>query len=275
MRISSPTNQFFITQTLSPPLSILCSGVGFIKLKSHCTLVDENQEISKPLPGICFLRGHAVSILVALFCTDDNANESNNNPSVYSLLVEQPRIPIGQVSCLELPAGMLDDDTLTIRGTAVQELEEECGIRILDEEDTMVDLTELAGAPSGLPTSGGGSDEHLRCLYVEKNVTRQELEAMKGRLTGLREHGEVITLRVVPMEEVWSLSMDMKAMVYVLNQSLRCVKRVYLAFSFNLFYYSQVAAWFFYSISSLFLLDKLRSQGKIPPAGGLATPLSR
>jgi 8-oxo-dGTP pyrophosphatase MutT (NUDIX family) len=62
-----------------------------------------------------------VTIFVALYCEDG---------SVHSLLVDQPRIPIGQVSCLELPAGMIDDENETIAGIAVKEMEEECGIKV-------------------------------------------------------------------------------------------------------------------------------------------------
>ena len=64
-------------------------GVGFAKIKSHCTLqLEENSNQTSEsttihLPGICLLRGDAVAILVALFCTDDG--------SVHSLLTEQPR----------------------------------------------------------------------------------------------------------------------------------------------------------------------------------------
>jgi hypothetical protein len=36
---------------------------------------------------------------------------------------------------------------------------------------------------------------------------------MKGRLSGLREHGEFITLSVVPMDQVWRVSADAKAMM--------------------------------------------------------------
>jgi hypothetical protein len=43
------------------------SKVGFVKIKTHTTLTDGNTEYDKPLPGICFLRGNAVAILVALF----------------------------------------------------------------------------------------------------------------------------------------------------------------------------------------------------------------
>jgi hypothetical protein len=55
----------------------------------------------------------------------------------------------------------------------------------------------------------------------------------------LREHEKYITLKVVPMEDVWKISGDAKAMI------------------------------------SLFLVDQLRREGKLPPAGELATPLVR
>uniref|UniRef100_A0A7S3P4I3 Nudix hydrolase domain-containing protein n=1 Tax=Amphora coffeiformis TaxID=265554 RepID=A0A7S3P4I3_9STRA len=208
--------------------------VGFIKIKSDCTLTDTSGETVR-LPGICFLRGNAVTILVALFCQDEQ----------YALLVEQPRVPIGQVSCLELPAGMMDDDTQSVTGIAVQEIREECGIEI--EASSLVDLSDLAlQAPvrqghlpmAAIPHSPGGCDEFCRYLYTEKRVTNAELEAMRGRLQGLRDHGEHIVLRVVTMDEVWSLSGDAKAMI------------------------------------ALFLSQQLRKQGRLASPGGLATPLT-
>lgn len=51
-------------------------------------------------------------------------------------------VPIGQVSCLELPAGMIDSVNDGIKGTASKEMEEECGIKLRPSD--LVDLTELA-----------------------------------------------------------------------------------------------------------------------------------
>ena len=166
------------------------------------------------MPGICFLRGDAVTILVSLFCQDSDEQ--------YALLVEQPRVPIGQISCLELPAGMMDDETQSVTGIAVQEIREECGIEL--DASGLVDLSDLAlQTPvqhghlpvAAIPHSPGGCDEFCRYMYAEKRVTRAELDAMRGRLQGLRDHGEKIVLRVVTMEEVWSLSGDAKAIMYV------------------------------------------------------------
>lgn len=126
------------------------------------------------------------------------------------------RIPIAQVDCLELPAGMMDDDTQTIQGVAVHEMEEECGI-VIDASE-LVDLTRLAFegckvGSTGVPLSQGGCDERMRFLYLEKHVTQAQLDQMRNRLTGLREEGEVITLRVVPYDDVWRISADSKAIM--------------------------------------------------------------
>jgi ADP-sugar diphosphatase len=109
---------------------------------------------------------------------------------------------------------MMDDENHSIKGTAVKEMEEECGIIVNAKE--LIDLTQLAfeDSPlSGVPLSQGGCDEVMRLLYLEKSATREELENMKNRLTGLRQEGEVITLRVVPYEHVWKVSGDSKAIM--------------------------------------------------------------
>jgi ADP-sugar diphosphatase len=126
------------------------------------------------------------------------------------------------VSCLELPAGMIDSVNDGIAGTAAKEMEEECGIKIRPSD--LTDLTQLACQEaelaghlpcSGIAPSPGGCDEFLRYTYVERKVTKEDLDRMRGRLAGLREHGEYITLRVVPLEDMWKISADNKAIWYV------------------------------------------------------------
>ena len=45
------------------------------------------------------------------------------------VLVEQPRTPLGERNCIELPAGLVGDEdpSATVEGTAIKELEEETG----------------------------------------------------------------------------------------------------------------------------------------------------
>lgn len=181
------------------------SRVGFVKLNSHCTLIDGKTEHEHRLPGICFLRGSSVGILVKLHCRDDGKD--------YSLLVEQPRIPIGEVCTLELPAGMIDPGSGTIGGVAAKEMKEECGLDI--HEKDLTDLTQLAfsdRATRGMCPSPGGCDEFIRLMYYERSVTMKELDTMRGRLGGLAEEGEVITLQIVEFDSIWQTCSDAKAL---------------------------------------------------------------
>ena len=61
-------------------------------MKADCRLVDGETKHEHPLPGICFLRGDSVGILVALVCKEEK--------QVYSLLVEQPRLVLHRKSYL-------------------------------------------------------------------------------------------------------------------------------------------------------------------------------
>jgi 8-oxo-dGTP pyrophosphatase MutT (NUDIX family) len=117
--------------------------VGLVEVDSHCTLFDRKTHHESRIPGICFLRGSAVSIFVALYCDEEgDDDEATKTTKVDSLLVEQPRVPIDMVpvsSILELPAGMLDDEKETVAGIAVKEMEEECRIEVRPSD--LVDFT--------------------------------------------------------------------------------------------------------------------------------------
>lgn len=210
--------------------------VGFVKIKADVSLVVNGKEEPKKIPGIVFLRGDAVGILVTLYC---------ENGKVYTVLVEQPRVPIGTVSCIEMPAGMIDSDTEAVKGVVIQELQEECGITV--KKSDLTDLTKLAyedASREGLMPSArmmpspGGCDEMIGLYCVEKYVTIEELTAMQGRLAGNREEGELIQLQVVPYDDAWKYCGDSKL------------------------------------LTAMFLYEKLCDEGKLPPRGTLATPLS-
>jgi len=144
------------------------------------------------------------------------------------VLTVQPRIAIGSLSFAELPAGMLDDGTMT--GTAANEIKEECGIDV--REDELINMSELAlgaqpltendRAAKGLLGNGfypsvGACDEHIPVFLCRKTVSREELKGWQGRLTGLRSEGEKITLKIVPWKDVWrEAGRDSKALVATL-----------------------------------------------------------
>lgn len=126
----------------------------------------------------------------------------------------------GSLAFTELPAGMLDSHA-TFVGAAAKEIEEECGIVVEAEE--LLDLTQLAlGGVGGeeelqaaVYPSPGGCDEAVRVFACRREVGEGELAEWKGRLTGLREEGEMITLKLVRMTELWRETRDAKALCAV------------------------------------------------------------
>jgi ADP-sugar diphosphatase len=187
--------------------------VGFLKIEAVALFNGVR------VPGICFLRGGAVSILVLLKCEGET----------WVVCTRQPRVPVGSAGLLELPAGMLDDSG-AFAGVAAKELAEETGIRLGAED--LKDLTKLAldldleksgGGGSaiavekpnkkcGMYPSAGGCDEFLRLMFHERNVTRAELDAMRGKATGNLEEGEVIVLELIRYDLLWRVCSDAKAL---------------------------------------------------------------
>lgn len=163
------------------------SKIGFIKFKAD--VVDES---GKFVPGICFMRGGSVGILPLLRCED----------KTYTILTLQPRIATGQFDFAEIPAGMLDGSG-NFSGVAAKELKEECELEIGEKE--LTDLSALANHPRGFFASPGGSEETIRLFSFTKNISKEDLQKMNGRCTGELAEGEQITLKVVPLEDLFSI----------------------------------------------------------------------
>ncbi|KAH6628219.1 hypothetical protein F5144DRAFT_493491 [Chaetomium tenue] len=186
--------------------------LGFVKLTSAVT-----NAAGEALPGAVILRGPSVAMLVMLLPDDDGEEER------YVLLTVQPRVAAGSLEFVELPAGMVDDGG-SFAGQAAREMEEELGLVIGEGE--LVALSELVGEVggavgdgdgeggvvgggglSGLPRavypSAGGCDEYIPIYMHERRVPRAQLGEWTGKLTGLREEGEKITLKLVRMRDLW------------------------------------------------------------------------
>ena len=136
---------------------------------------------------------------------------SSNEDEKRAILTIQPRIPAGSLAFPEIPAGMIDDSG-TFAGAAAKEIEDETGLTIPQGE--LVDMTSLALQSISEPKDGeylqravypspGGSDEFIPLFLCQKRMPRKEIESLQGRLTGLRQHGEKITLKVVPLKDLW------------------------------------------------------------------------
>ncbi|RYQ96935.1 hypothetical protein Ahy_B08g092877 [Arachis hypogaea] len=149
-----------LRQVLIQGVDMFGKCIGFLKFKA---------DIYKPVPGIAFARGPAVTVLILL----------ESDGETYAVLTEQARVPTGRI-ILELPAGMLDDDKGDFVGTAVREsslslslynslhglvVEEETGIKFKLED--MVDLTTFLDSSTGCRFFPSPTVDYKRPTYEE------------------------------------------------------------------------------------------------------------
>jgi len=163
-----------VTLIVIQSVDMFGSNVGFIKLKADATFN------GTPIPGIVFIRGNSVAILVILTCEGKR----------WVVWTKQPRFAIGSSCCVEIPAGMMDDENNFV-GVAAKELYEETGIKITG--DKLIHLGKMYPSP-------GGCDERIFLFYYEKDVSPVELASFQGKCTGNIKEGEVIILEIKPYE---------------------------------------------------------------------------
>ncbi|KAI7858093.1 hypothetical protein BDC45DRAFT_434855 [Circinella umbellata] len=170
--------------------------LGFVKLKADVRF----KENGKSAPGIVFMRGGSVSMLIILRCPEKED---------HILLTMQPRVPVGSLDFPELPAGMLDGSG-NFAGTAAKEIYEETGLSIKEHE--LIDLTHEAYGDrwQGMYPSAGGCDEFIRLFMCIKYMDQSDIQALEGKLTGLRDNGENITLKLVALKDAWKIAPDAK-----------------------------------------------------------------
>ena len=126
------------------------------------------------------------------------------------------RVPIGSVSALELPVGLVDEDEERLLGYEIEEIEEAFGVEL-----KMYDLINLSEAAydhnsikntMGMCPSPGQSGEHVKIMYVRKEISKEHLLMMRTKFSEQREEGALVSLRVVPLADMWKVSADMKVM---------------------------------------------------------------
>lgn len=147
-----------------------------------------------PHGQVAELRGNTVAMLVLLNCEGET----------YTVLTKQKRIPVGTAQFVEVPAGMIDDNTFA--GAAACEIEEELGLKFAENE--LKNLT-----PSALYLSPGLLDEACTIYYAERDVSRKELKLLEGKVTGLEEEHEHITLMIVPFDLMLKYTCDAKSVL--------------------------------------------------------------
>lgn len=152
--------------------------VGFIKLKAEIKDKEGHR-----IPGITFIRGNSVSVMLNIKNTDTNED--------YVALVVQGRVPIATANCFESPAGMMDEEE-NIVGVAIKEVEEELHMKI--EAKNLIPLTEVY-------TSPGGQDEKISIFAYEHKMTQKEIDLLNGKRTGEEGSNEKIKVKIIPLKD--------------------------------------------------------------------------
>jgi len=134
------------------------------------------------LPGVVFLRGKCVAILV----------QYTKNGITYVVTVEQARIATGKY-CVEAVAGMLDGTNNPV-GTAMNELREETGI-VIPDTSVLVHLGKLY-------TSQGLLDEEIE-LYMYNIPSDENVSRLHNLVTGNANEGEHIKVKVIKRDDAY------------------------------------------------------------------------
>jgi ADP-sugar diphosphatase len=151
------------------------------------TIVANKNE--KKLPGVVFLRGGSVAILIIL-------RPSDSYDERYVVMIEQPRVAAGSLRFMEIPAGILDP-TVGFKNPATQKLWDVVGL-VLKEED-LTNMTDLALKdqstdellPAAMYPSVGGCDEYVKIYLWEREMDRMEIDALRTQFSGSRSDDNV------------------------------------------------------------------------------------
>ncbi|KAF7535596.1 hypothetical protein G7054_g5226 [Neopestalotiopsis clavispora] len=176
--------------------------IGFLKLQA-----DVRNARDEHLPGSIFLRGPSVAMLVLLVPDDVEAGSAQEGEERRVILTVQPRVPAGSLGFVELRPAWWTMAHLTnlsdLAGEAIQK-----GSHLQQQEGSgnssgsgSVDADE--DLPDAVYPSAGGCDEFIPVFVHERRVPRSSLDEWTGKLTGLRDDGEKITLKLAKMKDLW------------------------------------------------------------------------
>jgi 8-oxo-dGTP pyrophosphatase MutT (NUDIX family) len=171
--------------------------VGFIKFVADVTDKDGDK-----LPGSVFMRGGSVAVLPVI--------KDKMSLEEFSVLVRLNSVPTATDQLPSLPAGMIDNNG-SFAGNMSREIKEEVGLDI--KESDLIDLTDIYPKKfQGVYVSVGGTDEYIRLFAFETEMESHKIKELQGKLTGLPEEHEKITLQIVPLKKLHEVTPDMKAL---------------------------------------------------------------
>ena len=106
----------------------------------------------------------------------------------FAVIVEQTRIPAGG-KILEIPAGSCEDNEALVR-TMIREIQEEVGLEAEPEDLTLL---------GSYYFSPGACCEKITLYSCELELKPEEIATLRGRIAGLKHHGEETKVKLVEL----------------------------------------------------------------------------
>ena len=154
------------------PTAIAPEKLGFLKLTAKVF----DRKTGKPIPGIAFIRGGAVAVLIRVVV----------GSSAYFIMCRQLRFPVGGYT-LEAPAGMMDASA-DISGVMMKEIAEETGL-VVPNAAELIDLGRF------IP-SAGGCDESIHLFAWNTELSKEAFDEIIRKTHGALEENETIYLHI-------------------------------------------------------------------------------
>lgn len=182
--------------------------VQMIKIKVDSILVDEDFDfVGESISQAFCLRDNSVSLLVDLVCEEDGES--------WSVLADKPSMAIGAISALELPTGYIDEeDGDTIMGNLIEDINNACGLKV--SLTNTINIGEKAYEQHSIRNKIGvcpslqTNSEFVKILYLKKHIKKNDLSQMMKKFNKQRDHGQISTLRAIPLKDIWKVSADAK-----------------------------------------------------------------
>jgi len=154
------------------PTAIAPEKLGFLKLTAKVF----DRKTGKPIPGIAFIRGGAVAVLIRV----------SVDSTAHFIMCRQLRFPVGGYT-LEAPAGMMDASA-DISGVMMKEIAEETGLIVPNAAD-LIDLGRF------IP-SAGGCDESIHLFAWNTELSKEAFDEIMRKIHGAAEENETIYLHI-------------------------------------------------------------------------------
>uniref|UniRef100_A0A6C0KY67 Nudix hydrolase domain-containing protein n=1 Tax=viral metagenome TaxID=1070528 RepID=A0A6C0KY67_9ZZZZ len=145
-----------------------------------------NRKTKEPIPAIAFNRGECVACLIVV-----TVKETRDK---YVVMCEQLRFAAGR-HMKELPAGMKDSRTRSLKGPILDEIAQETGIIVNEDDNNLKKLGKK------IYPSPGGCDEAIDLWLYETDVTKDKMREMLTNTFGCAEEYEKIKLHLIKVDE--------------------------------------------------------------------------